>query len=375
MHCCFFSPGNQSLRALAGESQIWGGAEAQVAHLAMAFAQLGHKVTLVYGDGERRTPPQLVGGVTCVDAAPTWRRPASLAAFWRALNFLCPDLIYARLPSDFLWMLGLFTRTRKGSRFVYALAHDLHCTPWNAYDYKPWFHAPMYGLGLRTANVITIQHENQLALLSPRLRSRVARVPNVVRSISVSPRPYGDTTFDAIWVGQIRKEKQPDRFLELAAGLPDLCFAVAGEIAVGGELQTSLEARLLALKNLTYFGPQNHNRVMALIERSRVLVNTSAAEGFPNTMLEAWSVGVPVVSLSVDPGGIIERERLGLLSRTGAGLKHDVATLARTESLNLQFGSRGLAYVRRVHGLEAACEALTRALPGAALVPVVARSA
>jgi glycosyltransferase involved in cell wall biosynthesis len=375
VRCCFFSPGYLSLQTLAGDTQVWGGAEAQVANLAASFAQFGHEVSLVYGDGGWQAPRQLVGGVTCIDAAPSWRRPASLAAFWRALNDLGPDLIYARLPSDFLWMLGLFTRRRTRSRFVYALASDLHCIPWKAYDHKRWFHAPMYALGLRTVDLLAIQHENQSRLVRPHLRGRVRRIPNVVRSISASPRPYADTKLDAIWVGEIRKEKQVERFLDLAAGLPGLCFAVVGEVSVGGALRALLETRLLGLKNLTYFGPQNHDRVMALIARSRVLVNTSPAEGFPNTMLEAWSLGVPVVSLSVDPGGIITRERLGFVSRTEARLRHDVSVLARTEPLNVEFGSRGLAYVRGAHSLEAVCEALMRALAGTELVSAAPQSA
>ena len=94
-----------------------------------------------------------------------------------------------------------------------------------------------------------------------------------------------------------------------------------------------------------------------------MLVNTSSFEGFPNTMLEAWSVGIPVVCiLSVDPGGVIEREHLGLVSRTAAQLREDVSTLSRHEPLNQRLGDNGLAYVQRRHSLEAVFEALTRAL-------------
>jgi glycosyltransferase involved in cell wall biosynthesis len=375
MRWCFFSPGYQSLHVLAGDTRTSGGAEAQVAHLAVGLAQLGHEVGLVYGDGGRQAQLQVVSGIRCIDAVPSWRRPASLAAFWRAMDFLSPGLLYARLPSDFLWMMGLFARSRRRSQFVYALAHDLHCAPWNAYDYNRWFHAPLYALGLQMADVIAVQHEHQLALVSPRLRSRLARVPNVLRSISDSPRAYDQTTFDAIWVGQIRPEKQLERFLDLAAALPNLRFAVVGGFNpyLSPGLHATLEERLLGFKNLAYFGPQYAEGVMALMVQSRVLVNTSRAEGFPNTMLEAWSVGVPVVSLSVDPGAIIEREQLGLVSGTEARLKHDVSALARTESLNMQFGGRGLAYVRRTHSLEEACRALAKALPGAELVPVAVR--
>jgi glycosyltransferase involved in cell wall biosynthesis len=377
MRWCFFSAGYWSLDVLGGDTRTTGGAEAQVAYIATAIAQLGHEVGLVYGDGRGRGHRQVVAGVTCIDAAPSWRHPASLAVFWQALSFLSPDVLYAQLPDDFLWMMGLFARRSPGARFVYQLASDVHCAPWMmAFGYKRWFHAPLYAIGLHSADVITAQHDHQQTLLSPRLRKRLASVvPNLVRSISDCPREYEATTFDAIFIALIRPVKQLEVFLDLAEALPDLRFAVVGGFAshLSAGQRASLEARLGGLRNVAFLGPRRAEEIMALLTKSKMLVNTSRWEGFPNTMLEAWSVGVPVVSLSVDPGSVIEREQLGLVSGTIAHLCRDVSTLAGTESLNRRLGGNGLAYVRRRHSPEAVCEALTQALPGASLAPAVSR--
>jgi glycosyltransferase involved in cell wall biosynthesis len=372
---CFFSPGYQSIQVLTGDTRMSGGAEAQVAYLAAALAGLGHEVGLVYGNGRGESHRCVLAGVTCIDAAPSWRHPSSVAAFWQALSFLSPDLLYTRLPSDFIWMLSLFARRHQGARFIYALANDLHCTPWSAYDYKRWFHAPIYALGLMSADLIAIQHDHQGDLVSSRLRDRLVRVPNLVRSTNRIPRAYGATVFDAIWIAKIRPAKRLECFLDLAAALPDHRFAVVGgfDPTVSADLRASLEERLLGLDNLVYFGPQRAAEVSALLAQSRVLVNTSSAEGFPNTMLEAWSAGVPVVSLSVDPGRVLEREQIGFVSGTGARLCGDVSTLAGTESLNLRLGTRGLAYVRRQHSLDAVCDALMQAFHRRQVVPAVVK--
>jgi glycosyltransferase involved in cell wall biosynthesis len=369
---CFFSPGYRTIDVLGGDTRTTGGAEAQIAYLAAALAQLGEEVGLIYGDGRGREHRHAVAGVTCIDSAPSWRHPASLAAFWRALHVLSPDVLYAQLPSDFLWMMGLLARRRPGARFLYQLANDVHCDPWTAYDYKRWFHAPLYALGLHMAEAITAQHDYQRTLLSPRLRKRVATVvPNLVRSISEYSREYEATTFDAIFIALIRPQKQLGVFLDLAEAFPDLRFAVVGGFApeVSADLRASLETRLAGLSNVTFLGPRRAEEVVTLLEKTKVLVNTSLFEGFPNTMLEAWSVGVPVVSLSVDPGGVIEREQLGIVSGTTAHLQRDLATLARTASLNQRLGGNGLAYVRHRHSLQAVCKALSLALPGAQLAP------
>ena len=357
MRWIFYSPGRRSLDVLAGDTRASGGAEAQVAHLASALAGLGHDVKLIYGDGSRGAPPRTIAGVLCLDAAPSWRRPASIARFWALLREAAPDFLYARLPCDFLWMLGV---AGGRTRFLYALAHDDHCDPWSAYDYKRWLHAPLYALGLHTADAIAIQHDGQRKLLARRLRRGIVHVPNLVRSVAAAPRACRDATIDALWIGQIRLEKRLDVFLDLAAGAPELRCAVIGRFdeTLPEATRRELERRMLSLRNLTFHGPKRAPEVLSVLARSRTLVNTSRSEGFPNTMLEAWSLGVPVVSLAVDPGEVIARNGIGIVSGSPGQMCRDVRALAGSEALNAEFGARGLAYVRRHHDLDAVCDAL-----------------
>ena len=77
MKCCFFSPGYRSLAVLEGDTRTSGGAEAQIAHLAAALVRSGHETALIYGDGQVPVGPKVVSGVTCIDAAPCWRRPGA----------------------------------------------------------------------------------------------------------------------------------------------------------------------------------------------------------------------------------------------------------------------------------------------------------
>ncbi|MGV7034254.1 glycosyltransferase family 4 protein [Methylobacterium symbioticum] len=363
---CFFSPGERSLRVLEGDSRTSGGAEAQVAHLAAALAAQGHAVSLIYGDGHCARPPETRAGVLCLDAAPAWRRPRSLAAFWRVLRVQAPDVLYARLPSDFLALLGLAARSRPGGRFVYALAHDLHTRGWTAYDHRRWFHGPAHALGLRAAHRIAVQHAAQRDALAPALRRRAMLVPNILRSVRAGPRDLDAARHDIVWVAKIRPEKRLDRLLDLAEARPSLGIAVVGgyDPLMPPDLRAGLERRAAALPNLRMLGDMRAEAVLEVIGASRVLVNTSDAEGFPNTMLEAWSAGVPVVSLSVDPGGVIAREGLGLVSGGTDALARDAEALVRDAALNRRCGLRGLDYVRTRHARDVVCESLRRCAVG-----------
>ena len=62
----------------------------------------------------------------------------------------------------------------------------------------------------------------------------------------------------------------------------------------------ALHQQMKLLPNLDYLGEQPIERVNSEIAASDVLVTTSY-EGFPNTFIQAWLRGVPVVSNGVDP--------------------------------------------------------------------------
>jgi glycosyltransferase involved in cell wall biosynthesis len=289
---------------------------------------------------------------------------------------LSPDALYARLPSDFLWMIGVFARSRPQARFIYALAHDLHARAWSAYDYRKWFHAPLYGMGLRSAHAIAIQHQGQATLISQRLRNRLYEVPNLTQSSRVAPRDPGAAVFDVIWIAKIRLEKRLDLLLELAGALPDRRFAVIGgfDPLMPADACSDLERRAESLPNVTLLGPKRADEVLALIALSRVLVNTSDSEGFPNSMLEAWSCGVPVVSLSVDPGGVIVREGMGFVAGNADTLRERVQTLILDRTVNWEMGNRGLGYINRNHSPGRAINALLRAAHAAETPPVLSDS-
>jgi glycosyltransferase involved in cell wall biosynthesis len=287
-----------------------------------------------------------------------------LLTFWRELEESDADLIYTRLPHDFLWLAGLFARRSTRTTFVYALANDKQCNPWLPFATRNrYFHNALFALGLRMADVVAIQHEAQAQMVEPYIKGQLVLIPNLVRSVQSEPRRYEETTIDAIWIAHVRPQKQLSILLDIAEQLPALRFVVVG--GFGPEPNRSeLECRMQGLRNLRFAGPRQFEDVIQLLMSSRVLVNTSCWEGFPNTMLEAWSVGVPVVSLQTDPGGFIGREGLGLVSGTPSQMVRDIMKLVEERPLNCEMGRRGQEYVRRAHGIGAVCRAFEQIVPG-----------
>jgi glycosyltransferase involved in cell wall biosynthesis len=86
-----------------------------------------------------------------------------------------------------------------------------------------------------------------------------------------------------------------------------------------------------------------------LYGRAKLLVNTSDVEGFPNSYLQAWGRGVPVITL-IDPDGVIEREGLGVGARSAAEIPDAIRRLLRDPIAREAASDRCRAFIAREYG-------------------------
>ena len=77
------------------------------------------------------------------------------------------------------------------------------------------------------------------------------------------------------------------------------------------ELIQSVEDSARRLPQLEFLCEVPVDEVNQILLRARALVTTSESEGFPNTHIQAWMRGVPVVSTGIDPDNLIKNEGLG----------------------------------------------------------------
>lgn len=115
-----------------------------------------------------------------------------------------------------------------------------------------------------------------------------------------------------VYAGGITRAKGAFDIIEIARRIPDAEFVLIGHL--GKE-----ECRLLAAPaNVTVVGEVARNTLLEMMANSDLLLFPSYSEGFPNTVLEAMALGLPVVATMV--GGIcdmIEAERGGILKQAG----------------------------------------------------------
>jgi glycosyltransferase involved in cell wall biosynthesis len=90
-----------------------------------------------------------------------------------------------------------------------------------------------------------------------------------------------------------------------------------------------------------------------LYSRASMLCCTSAFEGFPNTFLEAWSYGLPIVS-TVDPDGLIARHELGKIAHDQSSLSSAIRLLSKNHAMFSRVSANARRHFRENYSLDAA---------------------
>lgn len=350
MKLCLVGLDNLPVVAPEFRQHTIGGESVQQTLLAKALAVRGHDVSMVVSDYGQSDSMRCAS----IRVLKAFRPEAGLPVFrfvhprwtglWSALGRADADIYYTSCAGAQVGLMALFCR-RFGKRFVFRVASDTDCDRSRLlvqYARDRW----LYAYGLRRADAILVQTTSQAATLerSYGLRSRVAGM------FVEAGSPASNRDVDVLWISNMRRLKRPDRVLELADALPAVRFHVVGGPARGEEpLFHDIKDAASAKANVSLHGRLSYFDANALYDRSKVLVNTSDIEGFPNSYLQAWIRGVPVVAL-LDPDGVIERQGLGIAAKSPAELPLALARLLSDPTAWSEASARCRAYMGRHYG-------------------------
>jgi glycosyltransferase involved in cell wall biosynthesis len=265
---------------------------------------------------------------------------------WAALKRADADVYYVSCAGGIVGQVALFCQ-RQGKRLIFRIASDSDCAPDTLLIPQfYWRDSRLYEYGLRRASAVLTQSVRQQQLLA-----RNYGVSSSIAGMLVEPaNSYADSAgrdIDALWVSNIRSVKRADVLLDVAERLPDISFHMVGG-PVSGELQRfeTTRARARSTPNMTFHGAVPYREAFMLYGRARVFVNTSDVEGFPNTYLQAWASGTPVVAF-FDPDNLIAREGLGVVVKTRHEMETAIRMLVHDASAWNAARARCLAYIER----------------------------
>jgi len=247
--------------------------------------------------------------------------PLDVGPLLDLLDEIGPDVVYQRVGGAYTAAAAWYAR-RRGRRMVWHVSsnNDVAATPWRADLRAPFeqLDRRLIDFGAARATRIVVQNREQASAIQRRYgRADAIRIPNFHPLPAAAPRPR-DARPVVAWVANLKPLKQPELFVRLAQDLRDRTdarFLMIGAQQMDGPAWEALQATIRSLPNLEYAGGLSPAEVNLRLAQSHLLVNTSQYEGFPNTFIQAWMRELPVLSLNVDPDGLLDGTCYGRCAR------------------------------------------------------------
>jgi glycosyltransferase involved in cell wall biosynthesis len=324
-----------------------GGSERDQWLLANALTAANWSATVGVRRGLKAGERKIIGGVEYVGIG----QDQPLLAWHSFLSREKPDWLFWECAYH-LW--GAVVEIAKINRVntIFHAAFDSDVEPRKALFWRPrWW--PLYAWGLSRTDRIFVQHSGQLARLKRRWQSKAYVLPKVcilpgIVGDQVNVKPHAEREKYVAWVGMLRQHKRPDILVELARRVPDVRFVVCGgptTAMTSPSYRDRVLDELRATPNIEYLGQVAPERAQQLMADAALLLSTSDDEGFPNTFVQAWSSGTPVVSLKVDPDGIIQRLGLGAVSGNIDRAIESIAGLIHSTQRRDEIGIRARQFI------------------------------
>jgi glycosyltransferase involved in cell wall biosynthesis len=227
-------------------------------------------------------------------------------------------------------------------------------------SYEPVWQRWIRLWGIKASTILIAQSNEQLERAKRDFIKRVSVVPNITLLPAVMS-DHGIESDFVFWCGNDHQNKRPEVFIELARLLPSRKFVMAMNGDMSSERYQAIKEAAHHISNVKFLGSVPASDIDQWFAGAVIYVNTSIREGFPNTFLQSWQQGHPIVSINIDPNRNIEEEKLGYcLYHDDQHLRETPVTLAQKLSAVLRplldnreslvgYAETCKGYVERVH--------------------------
>ena len=314
---CFVA--HNAYGALAGiDTGHIGGIERQTSLMARWFANQGYQVSMITWDEGQQDGVEIdrvrVFKICCKDAGikglrffyPKW------TSLCRAMKRANANIYYYNCGDLGLGQVAMWCRRHKG-KCLFSVASEPDCDQ-GIPKLKPLRERIFYRYGLKHSDAVIVQTRRQQQMLREGfgIDSTIIPMPceGFGRDTYASPTNLPSENQSVLWVGRISKEKRFEWLLDVAEKCPEITFDIVGASNTDSDYASALKKKAAGVLNVKMHGRVPHAEMAKYYQRCHILCCTSAYEGFPNTFMEAWSLGIPVVS-TFDPDDIVAKYSLG----------------------------------------------------------------
>ncbi len=367
---CFVALNAYNVLSGREDIQHTGGAEVQQLQIASWLVRQGYGVSFVtldhdQADGIEKRGIRVHKAYAKEDGIPGLRfLYPRWSGLWKAMARADADVYYQRGPECETGQVALWCYLHR-RKFIFAAANALSCDP-QLMQQEPWRERAFYRLGVRLADAVTAQTKTQQEQFRRNMGLETELIRNCGQPSSTSAlreRSLGNHTesMRVLWVGRINQVKRFEWLLDVAERCPNTIFEVVGAPGSSSSYASSLIARANGTPNVSMHGYVPHGGMDKYYRRCHVLCCTSPYEGFPNTFLEAWVLGMPVVS-TFDPDGVVAGNGLGWVAQDVDEIVTCLGRVAKSPELWFRASNAAREYYLRNHTPEVSLPLFERLL-------------
>lgn len=204
---------------------------------------------------------------------------------------------------------------KTNSPFLFMCSHDWDVDDTHA-NHRGMIYGKMYMSGLKQASAVITQSDFQ----HKHMQEKYGHTSTTLRSAHNIPDEIPQEKSGVLWVGRCENFKNPEAFIEIVKNIPDVPFTMVCPEANSKEKFENVKSMAEHLPNLIFKPGIPFEETEKLFASHRLFVCTSSKEGFPNTYVQATKWGTPILSLNVNPDGILNKYQMGICSN-GNGMK------------------------------------------------------
>lgn len=269
---------------------------------------------------------------------------SGLVRTWRALKRADADIYVMKCASAGVLLVAMFCKVHRRV-FVYRLASLLESD--GTYIRQNPVVGRLFTWSLRQAAIVFAQNAIDAENLTRTMDMSSRVIPN-----GHPLPPMQQHRRDAIlWVGRDAPIKKPERFLELAKTVPNERFIIVCQTLNNDRYYTNLITEAGKIPNLQFIRHVPFNQIDAYFQRAKVFVNTSDAEGFPNTFIQACKCGTAILSFAVNPDGFLDAHACGLCCNGDSRrLTYNLKVMLENDKY-MELGANARRYVEEHHDI------------------------
>jgi glycosyltransferase involved in cell wall biosynthesis len=324
-------------------SSVQGGAEVDFYMLATELAKdRRFRVSVITGDFGQ-PDIETVGNITIYKSADLQKKFLSGATtLWKAMRLANADIYFKKGAAVTTDLIALFCRLYRKT-FFFRTAHDIDCD--GSYLRQFILRGKTYLWSLRHAKRVFVQKTADVQNLLRTCGVNAIMVPNGHRIADLE-----DSKRDSVlWVGRSEGFKQPRLFLRLAREIPSERFVMICQQTKDDRQYDELVQLSQNVANLKFIKSVPFGEIDYYFQQAKVFVNTSSAEGFPNTFIQAGKCAAPIITLNVNPDGFLDRFNCGLCANGDWNKFVDSVKFILAENRYIEMGKNARKYVENNH--------------------------